>query len=456
MAQKRPHQEAAQPIPEVFQSTRIDHETSSFIGCFSPILSAAALQRLPEFRTATHRIAAWRKISRQKSLSPSNHLFDTGHDDDGESWAGTRLARVLNDTQAIGTVVVARWYGGQNIGPVRFTHIETCAKEAIWKWRVAVGEMEKEGAAKKQKVDDEARRRELVEELVKRDQSILALRKLLAEKKAKLSGEEVVPVTPQKEMEYGKMGFDVLKRLDRARDATIGAVLKQMNKVDEDLRLLGGLDDKELDDLKEENSPKEDKLDEPSKAANMKMEGDKTDADNTNAKSGRVSKESDDMVVDATEDIQLVRANDWMRTVLEEFRQAIPDMTLEQRRQAFQAKEKQMRQEHKKQRGEPAKDGNEAGKTECDGEDSTNSIDEDIWKLRELLVPEDIPNDSEKDKMRVKELQQTIKEMGKTISDVQKEIKDTREHNEALLQRKVDAQLSLSEVQTIQIPSKKA
>ena len=251
MAQKRSHSDSTPTVPQVLHSVKIDEQTSSFIGAFSPSLSAAALQRLPEFRTATHRIAAWRKPSRQKSLTPSKPLFDVGHDDDGESWAGGRLVRVLNDTQVAGTVVVARWYGGQNIGPIRFTHIENCAKEAIWKWKVAVSEAEEEEASKKQRVDNEARRKELVEELEQRDDSIFALRKLLAEKKAKLSREEVALPTPQKGVDYVKMGLDVLKRLDKARDATIVAILKQMDKVDEDLKLLEGLDDDAFVELEE-------------------------------------------------------------------------------------------------------------------------------------------------------------------------------------------------------------
>lgn len=112
-----------------------------------------------------------------------------------------------------------------------------------------VGEVEREEAGKKQRVDDEVRRGELVGELRQRDDSIAALRGLLAEKKAKLSGEDVVPGTPQKVIDYGKMGLDVLKRLDRARDATIAAILKQMDRVDEDLKLLEGLDDDALDGL---------------------------------------------------------------------------------------------------------------------------------------------------------------------------------------------------------------
>lgn len=268
MAGKRSRPESSPLLPEVFHSAKIDEQTSSFIGAFSPNLSAVALQRLPEFRTATHRIAAWRKPSRQKSLTPCKPLFETSHDDDGESWAGGRLARVLNDTQVSGTVVVARWYGGQNIGPIRFTHIENCAKEAIWKWKVAASELEMEEARKKQRVDDEAKKTELVEELTQRDYSISALRKLLAEKKAKLSGsEEVAPSTPQKVTDYGKMGLDVLKRLEKARDATISAILKQMDKLDEDLKLLDGLEDDALDDLEEVDLQAEARPSEPSAAS---------------------------------------------------------------------------------------------------------------------------------------------------------------------------------------------
>ncbi|KAL1611083.1 hypothetical protein SLS59_000720 [Nothophoma quercina] len=288
MAQKRSYPDSTPTIPEVFKSAKIDEQTSSFIGAFSPNLSAAALQRLPEFRTATHRIAAWRKPSKQKSLTPSKPLFDTGHDDDGESWAGGRLARVLNDTQVAGTVVVARWYGGQNIGPIRFTHIENCAKEAIWKWKVATSDAEKNEASKKQKVDDEAKRKELVDDLAQRDHNISVLRKALNEKKAKLSGEEVVPVTPQKAVDYSKMTLDVLKRLDKARDATIAAILKQMDKVDEDLKLLDGLDDDALDDLEETETSTEVKSIESKDGPAMQLEAGKDENDVSKDKVGDI------------------------------------------------------------------------------------------------------------------------------------------------------------------------
>ncbi|KAF1929869.1 uncharacterized protein M421DRAFT_419636 [Didymella exigua CBS 183.55] len=232
MAQKRAHPDS---IPDTFHSSKITEQTSSFKAVFSPTLSATALQRLPEFLSATHRISAYRVRSRQKTLTSSTHLFDTAHDDDGESWAGGRLARVLHDTQAEGAVVVARWYGGTNIGPVRFTCIEKCAKEAIWKWKVATNAAGEEERSKKQRAGEEARRSELVQELERRDRSITALRGLLADKKATLSGDVVAPLHLLKPVEYGKMGLDVLRRLDKARDATIGAILTEMDKVDKEL-----------------------------------------------------------------------------------------------------------------------------------------------------------------------------------------------------------------------------
>lgn len=173
-------------------------------------------------------------------------LYDLGYDDDGEKWAGGRLSNVLRDTQTEGVVVVARWYGGQNIGPIRFTHIENCAKEAIWKWKVADQEIKQEQSSKKQKVDEEAKRNELVKNLHERDYNIFALRKLLSEKKAKLQDVEPAPPTPQKPQAYEKMAMDALTRVDKARDATIAFILKQIDKVDEELKLVEASEDEEL------------------------------------------------------------------------------------------------------------------------------------------------------------------------------------------------------------------
>lgn len=194
-------------------------------------------------------MAAWRKPSKQKSLMPdAKVLYDLGHDDDGEKWAGSRLQNVLADTGTEGVIVVARWYGGQNIGPIRFTHIETCAKQAIWSWKVADDAAKKEQTAKKQKLEEEANRKQLEEDLQARDLNISVLRKLLADKNAKLKEEPPAPETPQKPpQDYSKMRMDALKRLDKARDATIAFILKQIDKVDEQLKLAEASKDSSTD-----------------------------------------------------------------------------------------------------------------------------------------------------------------------------------------------------------------
>ncbi|KAF1845889.1 uncharacterized protein K460DRAFT_366735 [Cucurbitaria berberidis CBS 394.84] len=244
MATKRERSPSPTATSGIFRSSTIKEQTSVFVAAFSPSLSAKALQALPEFRTASHKIAAWRKRSRQRSLMPnSNVLYDLGHDDDGEKWAGGRVSNVLKDTQTEGAVVVARWYGGQNIGPIRFTHMENCAKEAIWKWKVADTEARQEQVTKKQKVDEEMKQKELVKNLQERDYNIFALRKLLSEKKAKLQGEEPAPPTPSKPQAYETMSMEALMRVDKARDATIAFILKHIDKVDEELKLVEALED---------------------------------------------------------------------------------------------------------------------------------------------------------------------------------------------------------------------
>jgi hypothetical protein len=202
-------------------------------------------------------------------MGNSKILYDVGHDDDGEKWAGGRLQHVLSDMNIEGVVVVARWYGGQNIGPIRFTHIENCAKEAIWKWRNADVETKKEQAAKKQKSDEDTSRSELEKDLRERDTNIFVLRGLLADKKAKLDDSEPVPPTPQKAPpEYAKMSLDALKRMDKARDATITFVLKQIDKVDEELKLIEALEDSTPDSWKDAEQSQKAADDAPSTPTN--------------------------------------------------------------------------------------------------------------------------------------------------------------------------------------------
>jgi hypothetical protein len=326
---------------EVFVSAPILDRSSTFVAHFHPLSAGSgsqsksksltssikSLQAHPAFSSADHRMVAWRRPSGQRTLlgatagsgaaSARNVICTTGSDDDGEKYAGKRLERVLIDLNVEGTVVVARWYGGIMLGPVRFTHIETVAKDAIRKWKSKQLQLDGDGGGgaagtKRLKVTpddagvgrekdavsdlesakrDEAERARLARQLVERDNSIVVLRGLLSEKtasaaavaggssttpdpsQASLTAEsktthpaimsnvetptEVVspqakdPATapaiiatssqtvqsspsPAKKINYDEMPLQRLRLLDKARDATIAFILKQLDKADED------------------------------------------------------------------------------------------------------------------------------------------------------------------------------------------------------------------------------
>ncbi|KAF7504501.1 hypothetical protein GJ744_002121 [Endocarpon pusillum] len=242
---------SSQTDHRTFCSNTIKDRSSTFVAIFSPSAPAPTLQANPDFATATHRVAAWRKPSAQRTLfTVKRPLFDMGHDDDGEQYAGKRLEKVLSEMSAEGVVVVARWYGGILLGPVRFTHIEKCAREAIEKWKASVTAVQQEpdhpAAAQKRKIeeDDAKRKSTLVSVLEERDHSISALRGLLREKTEEvcaIESEDMVltskdgNVTPDKAVDYSAMPLQALERLEKARDASISWILKEIDKVEERL-----------------------------------------------------------------------------------------------------------------------------------------------------------------------------------------------------------------------------
>ncbi|KAJ9659198.1 hypothetical protein H2201_007462 [Coniosporium apollinis] len=228
--------------PDIYVSAPIEDRSSTFIAHFSPSLPAKSLQAHPDFKTATHRIAAWRKPSSQRALSPNlPRLFDTGSDEDGERYAGKRLERVLEAANVEGAIVVARWYGGVLLGPIRFVHIEVCARDAIRRWRERTRGEDEERTKRIKVVDEERERARLAAELAERDGSIGMLRKLLADKtqpdvkssQESSSAAPTTPVTPVKTPDYARMPLEALKRLDKARDATIAFLLKQIDKAEQ-------------------------------------------------------------------------------------------------------------------------------------------------------------------------------------------------------------------------------
>ncbi|RVX66484.1 hypothetical protein B0A52_09768 [Exophiala mesophila] len=285
----------------VYISTPIHDRSSTFIAHFHPgdpsvtpsstssdkprpvslTQSIKAVQSHPDFASADHKMVAWRRRSNQRTLN-DKATYTTGSDDDGEKYAGKRLERVLVDLDVQGTVVVARWYGGVLLGPVRFTHIEMVAREAIKMWqRASHGNGGNDADSVKRprvtgdnasgttnggdiNVADDAQRARLARQLVERDKSILILRDLLSEKTklapdtaaasggsdSQSSQQHSTPLTATpaassgavstastiKPIDYTEMPLQRLRQLDKARDATIAFILKQIDKAEESIK----------------------------------------------------------------------------------------------------------------------------------------------------------------------------------------------------------------------------
>ncbi|CCK72038.1 Yih1p KNAG_0I02530 [Huiozyma naganishii CBS 8797] len=84
-----------------------------------------------KMRKANHIMSAWRiKVPGDNG----KELIVQDCDDDGEAAAGSRMLHLVNIMDVWNVlVIVARWFGGTHIGPDRFKHINSTAREAILK-----------------------------------------------------------------------------------------------------------------------------------------------------------------------------------------------------------------------------------------------------------------------------------------------------------------------------------
>ncbi|KAF2416443.1 ribosomal protein S5 domain 2-like protein, partial [Tothia fuscella] len=230
----------------VFESSPIFDRQSTFKAFYSPdpARSTAQLLSLPEVQDASHRIFAWRVSSGQMTLT-GRHVFESGHDDDGERFAGKKLQHLLENMNVPGTIMVARWYGGVLLGPVRFKHIEDCAKDAIIsselsqpsnkKQRTEEGSTSSTPISTMRPEELQRRKRELIQVLQRRDESIFTLRLLLEHKKSeqRQTPNLVPPIsTPSRKVDYGAAQLPRLEALEIARDASIEFLLKEIDRVE--------------------------------------------------------------------------------------------------------------------------------------------------------------------------------------------------------------------------------
>jgi hypothetical protein len=147
----------------------------------------------------------------------------------------------MTDMNAVGAVVVARWYGGILLGPARFNHIEHCAREAILESRrtEAHDGVENRTKQKQRKIDEgEQGRVALMRTLEERDQSITVLRGLLRDKRgtsvdSSQTATDDSKHSPTKKPDYSVMPLQALRQLDKVRDATIAWILREIDKAEE-------------------------------------------------------------------------------------------------------------------------------------------------------------------------------------------------------------------------------
>lgn len=132
------------------------------------------------------------------------------------------------------------------LGPVRFTHMEDCAREAIREWENYEAEQRAKRRKTKEEEDEKIR---LAHALSERDKSIAVLRALAAEKERTAQGLDAAPKEGEGQdavnaaeksshataPDYDSMSLDRLRVLDKARDATLSFLLKRIDKAEADL-----------------------------------------------------------------------------------------------------------------------------------------------------------------------------------------------------------------------------
>ncbi|KAK6453873.1 ribosomal protein S5 domain 2-type protein [Scheffersomyces xylosifermentans] len=120
------------PLDGWIQSEPIVDRNSTFIGFARKVDSIEEAKSYlgllitdRKISRATHNISSWR-------IRKENGVQYQDCDDDGETAAGARLLHLLTMMDAWNViVVVARWFGGIHLGPDRFKHINSAAREAV-------------------------------------------------------------------------------------------------------------------------------------------------------------------------------------------------------------------------------------------------------------------------------------------------------------------------------------
>ncbi|WWC67710.1 uncharacterized protein I206_101622 [Kwoniella pini CBS 10737] len=121
-----------------FTSNPIIDRKSTFIGHSIkisnekeiPLLINELLNDKKIAKAAHPAIFAYRLV--KDSGGPAGKIYNTDYDDDGETAAGSRLKHLLEILELENVlIVVTRWFGGIQLGPDRFKHINQAARDAL-------------------------------------------------------------------------------------------------------------------------------------------------------------------------------------------------------------------------------------------------------------------------------------------------------------------------------------
>ena len=121
--------------PEIFTSEEVLIEKKSvFIAHVAKVESMREIKKVQKslladkkVQKATHNMSAYRVIT-------PDGITMQDFNDDGETHAGQRLLHLLQLSNCKNVVVyVSRYYGGVQLGPLRFKCIQNCARELLVK-----------------------------------------------------------------------------------------------------------------------------------------------------------------------------------------------------------------------------------------------------------------------------------------------------------------------------------
>ncbi|KAJ3174944.1 hypothetical protein HDU87_006610 [Geranomyces variabilis] len=231
---------------KLFPSRKIEDRGSAFIAHAAEVRSLQDVGRMtkairaePATRGAAHNMVAYRfldlKPGRTGLAGPDDFHTISGNDDDGERYGSERMIRLMAKYDAIDVmVIVSRVWGGENLGPVRFTHIENVTHDALKKGGFIGPPLTAgAGAVQADTLLSAFEQERAVKKLREKDAVIESLREQLRAAESSQTSSPASRPSSQTSMEYGAMNAEKAQRLLKARENTIKLLAKKMDALAE-------------------------------------------------------------------------------------------------------------------------------------------------------------------------------------------------------------------------------